>query len=108
MKNKYKTEEKKNPKLVGLIIAVHLKERVKVPELEKAAAAPSSSEGDKTEKAAPAVEKEDGKKQKVEDEKDGEAKEDEESEIEGALSESSEESDSDGVSDDDMRVRDLL
>ena len=44
----------------------------------------------------------------MEDEKDGEAKEDEESEIEGALSESSEESDSDGVSDDDMRVRDLL
>ena len=104
MKNKYKTEEKKNPKLVGLILAVHLKERVKVPELEKAAAAPSSSEGDKTEKAAPAAEKEDGKKQKVEEE----AKEDEESEIEGALSESSEESDSEGVSDDDMRVRDLL
>lgn len=105
MKNKYKTEEKKNPKLVGLILAVHLKERVKVPELEKAVAAPSSSEGDKAEKPEPAAEKEDGKKQKVVEE---EAKEDEESEIEGALSESSEESDSEGVSDDDMRVRDLL
>lgn len=33
MKNKYKTEEKRNPRLVSLSLAVHLKESVQVPDV---------------------------------------------------------------------------
>ena len=97
MKNKYKTEEKKNPKLVNMILAVHLKEHVRVPEVERQTvqSPPSLVETQVPQKVARTEEKEDSRE---------EEKEDEDGEIEGALSESSDEDDSD----DDLRIRDIL
>ena len=94
MKNKYKTEEKKNPKLVNMILAVHLKEHVRVPEVERQTvqSPPSLVETQSERTEVP---------QKV---ARTEEKEDEDGEIEGALSESSDEDDSD----DDLRIRDIL
>ena len=102
MKNKYKTEEKKNPKLVNMILAVHLKEHVRVPEVERQTvpSPPSLVETQSERTEVPQkVARTEGKEDSREEEK-----EDEDGEIEGALSESSDEDDSD----DDLRIRDIL
>ena len=41
LKNKYKTEERRNPKLVSLILAVHLKEKMNVPDVPVASDTPT-------------------------------------------------------------------
>ena len=102
MKNKYKTEEKKNPKLVNMILAVHLKEHVRVPEVERQAnqSLPSLVETQSQSTEVPAKVTRTEEKEETREEE----KEEEDGEIEGALSESSDEDESD----DDLRIRDIL
>lgn len=103
MKNKYKTEEKRNPKLVSLILAVHLKEKVKVPEVE----ATQDKLPDDLQPKEPVAEL---GKDPEKDAKDGETmattekegEDDDDDEIVGALSESSEESSNNDIILDDL------
>ena len=104
MKNKYKTEEKRNPKLVSLILAVHLKEKVKVPEVE----ATQDKLPDDLQPKEPATElRKESKEPEKESElipitEDKEDEDDDDGDIVGALSESSEESSNNDIILDDL------
>ena len=109
MKNKFKTEEKRNPRLVSLTLAVHLKEKVNVPDVLQT---PSDARDQHDDHPSPTTSphlpslvqtKTDGESDAVVV-KDDPSDEDKEVHIEGALSESSEE----GDSDDSMLLQDLL
>ena len=48
LKNKFKTEEKRNPKLVNLCLEVHLKEKMVVPEVPTTSTTQETTETHKT------------------------------------------------------------
>ena len=104
LKNKYKTEEKRNPKLVSLILAVHLKEKVKVPEVE----ATQDKLPDDLQPKEPVTElRKESKEPEKESElipitEDKEDEDDDDGDIVGALSESSEESSNNDIILDDL------
>ena len=109
MKNKFKTEEKRNPRLVSLTLAVHLKEKVNVPDVLQTPADPADQHDDRpSPTASPRLTDLGQTKTGGESEtvvvKDDQSEDDKEVHIEGALSESSEE----GDSDDSMLLQDLL
>lgn len=91
-----------------MILAVHLKEHVRVPEVEKQSIQSSpmmeaQSELTEVPQNESLTEKEDAREVEKDDTRE-EEKDDDDGEIEGALSESSD----DDESEDDMRIRDIL